>query len=65
VIADGRTGNHRTERMIRRIEITDLWIAVVEANYSVRLYTDEYVAGSGESFPVSGLPQGEIYHGLR
>jgi hypothetical protein len=51
--------------MTRRIEITDVWIGVVEANYSVRLYTDEYVAGPGESFLVSGLPQGEINHGYR
>jgi hypothetical protein len=51
--------------MIRRIEISEVWTAV-EANHDrTSVYTDEYLAGLEDSFPLPGLPQGEIHHGFR
>ena len=46
--------------------MTNVRAATVEANYdwiSVRVYTDEYVAGLEECFPAPGLLQGETCHG--
>lgn len=48
------------------MEITDVGMAVVKANYDwtfTRTYTDEEVTGLGESFLAPGLSQGEICHG--